>query len=236
MMKSLLAKSAIALALGSALIALPALAMDPALKTDKDKHSYMIGMLWGKQLQDLKGDIDMSLVQKGMAESFAGGTTLMTEAEAQQVSGEFRQMLQAKREAERTKAAGENKAKGDEFLAKNKTAAGVKVTESGLQYQVLTEGTGAKPKATDQVKVDYVGTLLNGTKFDSSIDRGQPATFPLNGVIPGWTEGLQLMSVGSKYKFFIPGNLAYGEQGQPQGGIGPNEVLIFEVELKEILN
>ncbi|MCB1601879.1 MAG: FKBP-type peptidyl-prolyl cis-trans isomerase [Lysobacterales bacterium] len=235
-MKSLLSRSAIALALGTALIALPALAMDPALKTDKDKNSYMIGMLWGKQLQDIKGDVDMAMVQKGLADSFAGEKTLMTEEEAQKVSGDFRTMLQGKREAERAKAAAENKAKGDEFLAKNKTVAGVKTTESGLQYMVLTEGTGAKPKATDQVKVDYVGTLINGTKFDSSIDRGQPATFPLNGVIPGWTEGLQLMTVGSKYKFFIPGNLAYGEQGQPQGGIGPNEVLIFEVELKEILN
>lgn len=112
----------------------------------------------------------------------------------------------------------------------------MKVTESGLQYQVIKEGTGPKPKANDQVKVHYVGTLINGTKFDSSIDRGQPATFPLNGVIPGWTEALQLMNVGSKYKLFIPGKLAYGENGQPQGGIGPNEVLIFEVELLEILN
>jgi len=110
------------------------------------------------------------------------------------------------------------------------------VTESGLQYSVIKEGAGAKPKVTDQVKVHYVGTLLNGTQFDSSVDRGQPATFPLNGVIPGWTEALQLMTVGSKYKLFIPGNLAYGEQGQPQGGIGPNEVLVFEVELLEILN
>ena len=235
-MKSMLAKSAVALALGSALIALPALAMDPSLKTEKDKTSYMIGMLWGKQLQDIKGDVDLAMIQKALNDSFEGGKTLMSEEEAQKVSGEFRQALQTKREADRVKAAGENKAKGDEFLAKNKTAPGVKTTESGLQYSVIKEGTGAKPKATDQVKVHYVGTLLNGTKFDSSIDRGQPATFPLNGVIPGWTEALQLMTVGSKYKLFIPGNLAYGEQGQPQGGIGPNEVLIFEVELLEILN
>ena len=235
-MKSLLAKSAVALALGSALIALPALAMDPSLKTDKDKHSYMIGMTFGMQLKDFKDDIDVALVQKALAESMAGGKTLMTEAEMQQVSNEFRTIVQNKRQAAQAKAATENKAKGDEFLAKNKTAPGVKTTASGLQYSVIKEGTGAKPKATDQVKVHYVGTLLNGTKFDSSIDRGQPATFPLNGVIPGWTEALQLMTVGSKYKLFIPGNLAYGEQGQPQGGIGPNEVLIFEVELLEILN
>ena len=146
-MKSLLSRSAIALALGTALIALPALAMDPALKTDKDKNSYMIGMLWGKQLQDIKGDVDMAMVQKGLADSFAGEKTLMTEEEAQKVSGDFRTMLQGKREAERAKAAAENKAKGVEFLAENKTLAGVKTTESGLQYMVLTEGTGAKPKA-----------------------------------------------------------------------------------------
>ena len=235
-MKSMLVKSAVALALSSAMAAMPALAMDASLKTDKDKHSYMIGMTFGMQLKDFKDNIDIAIVQKAMAESLAGGKTLMTEAEMQQVSGEFRQIVTAKREEARTKAAAENKTKGDEFLAKNKAAAGVKVTESGLQYSVIKEGTGAKPKATDQVKVDYVGTLLNGTEFDSSIKRGQPATFPLNGVIPGWTEALQLMSVGSKYKLVIPGALAYGEQGQPQGGIGPNEVLIFEVELLEILN
>lgn len=235
-MNSLLSRSAIALALGTALIANAAFAMDPALKTDKDKHSYMIGMTFGMQLKDFKDDLDIATVQKAMADALAGKPLMMTEAEMQQVSGEFRQIVQTRREEARVKAAGENKTKGDEFLAKNKTAEGVKVTESGLQYSVIKEGSGAKPKATDQVKVHYVGTLLNGTKFDSSIDRGQPATFPLNGVIPGWTEGLQLMSVGSKYKFFIPGNLAYGEQGQPQGGIGPNEVLVFEVELLEILN
>ncbi|GMU45142.1 MAG: FKBP-type peptidyl-prolyl cis-trans isomerase [Xanthomonadales bacterium] len=234
-MNSLLTRSALALALGSAMLAPSAFAMDASLKTDKDKHSYMIGMTFGMQLKDFKDDVDVALIQKAMADGLAG-KTLMTEAEMQQVSNEFRTIVQKKREEARVKAAGENKAKGDEFLAKNKTAAGVKTTESGLQYSVIKEGSGAKPKATDQVKVHYVGTLINGTKFDSSIDRGQPATFPLNGVIPGWTEGLQLMSVGSKYKFVIPGNLAYGEQGQPQGGIGPNEVLIFEVELLEILN
>ena len=157
-MKSLFAKSAVALALGSALIALPALAMDPSLKTDKDKHSYMIGMTFGMQLKDFKDEIDVATVQKALAEAIAGGKTMMTEAEMQEVSNQFRTIVQTKREAVRAKAAGENKAKGDEFLAKNKTAPGVKVTESGLQYSVMKEGTGAKPKATDQVKVHYVGT------------------------------------------------------------------------------
>ena len=235
-MKYLLARSALALALASVFSMQPALAADPSLATPKDKQSYMVGMSFGKQLREIKDDVDLATVQKGLGDAFAGDKTLLTEAEAQTISGEFRTMLQTKRDAEKAKSGGENQKKGDEFLAKNKTAAGVKTTESGLQYQVMTEGKGAKPKANDQVKVHYTGTLLNGTKFDSSIDRGQPATFPLNGVIPGWTEALQLMTVGSKYKLFIPGKLAYGAEGQPAGGIGPNEVLVFEVELLEILN
>jgi FKBP-type peptidyl-prolyl cis-trans isomerase len=127
-----------------------------------------------------------------------------------------------------------NEEKSKKFFAENAKKPGVKTTASGLQYEVISEGTGPKPKATDEVTVDYVGTLLDGTEFDSSIKRGKPASFPLNGVIPGWTEGLQLMSVGSKYKFYIPGKLAYGAQGQQQAGIGPNETLVFEVELKSI--
>ena len=123
---------------------------------------------------------------------------------------------------------------GEAFLAENKNKPGVRSTDSGLQYQVITEGRGAKPAATDRVRVHYTGTLLDGTKFDSSVDRGTPAEFALNGVIPGWTEALQLMSVGSKYKLFIPSELAYGENGTP-GPIGPNATLIFEVELLEIL-
>lgn len=235
-MKSLLLKGAVALALGSALCLQPALAIDASLKTEKDKHSYMIGVLWGKQLQDIKDDVDIEVVKKGLGDAYKGEKVLMTDAEAQEISVEFRTVLQKKREEQQKISATENIKIGEEFLAKNKAVAGVKVTDSGLQYQVITEGKGAKPKVNDQVKVHYTGTLINGTKFDSSVDRGQPATFPLNGVIAGWTEALQLMPVGSKYKLFIPGALAYGEQGQPQGGIGPNEVLIFEVELLEIIN
>jgi FKBP-type peptidyl-prolyl cis-trans isomerase len=124
--------------------------------------------------------------------------------------------------------------KGVQFLAENATKKGVKVTPSGLQYEVITEGTGKSPKATDTVQVHYKGTLLDGTEFDSSYKRGQPATFPLNRVIPGWTEGVQLMKEGSKYKFFIPSKLAYGASGTPGGPIGPNEALIFEVELLKV--
>ncbi|MCB1157821.1 MAG: FKBP-type peptidyl-prolyl cis-trans isomerase [Leptospiraceae bacterium] len=125
-----------------------------------------------------------------------------------------------------------NKAAGEKFLTENKGKEGVKVTPSGLQYKVIKEGSGAKPTATNTVKVHYVGTLIDGSEFDSSYKRGQPAVFPLNGVIPGWTEGLQLMTVGSKYKFFIPSHIAYGERGP--GKIGPNSTLIFDVELISI--
>lgn len=235
-MKLALVRGTLAAALGLALVMQPALAADPSLKTEKDKHSYMIGMLWGKQLQDVKGDVDIAIVQKALADSFAGGKMLLTEEEAQQLSMDFRTKIQQRMEAERAKQGESNKTEGEAFLAANKSKPGIKVTESGLQYQVIKQGTGPKPKLNDQVKVHYVGTLIDGTKFDSSVDRGQPATFPLNGVIAGWTEALQLMPVGSKYKLFIPSALAYGEQGQPAGGIAPNAVLIFEVELLEILN
>jgi FKBP-type peptidyl-prolyl cis-trans isomerase len=231
----LLARSALALTLG-AVLAAPAYSADASLKTDKDKASYMVGMTFGKQLAEIKDEVDLALIQKGLNDSFTGGKTLLTEEEAQKVSNDFRTQLQAKMQEKQKAAGAENQKKADEFLAKNKTQPGVKTTASGMQYLAIKEGTGPKPKANDQVKVHYTGTLINGTKFDSSVDRGQPATFPLNGVIPGWTEALQLMSVGSKYKLFIPGKLAYGEGGQPAGGIGPNELLIFEVELLEILN
>jgi FKBP-type peptidyl-prolyl cis-trans isomerase len=141
--------------------------------------------------------------------------------------------MMAKRQAEESAATAENSKKGLEFLAKNKTKEGVKTTDSGLQYKVITLGKGAKPKASDKVKVHYKGTLIDGTEFDSSYKRGVPAEFPLNGVIKGWTEGLQLMPVGSKFEFFIPSELAYGDRA-PQT-IGPNQTLIFEVELLEIV-
>jgi FKBP-type peptidyl-prolyl cis-trans isomerase FkpA/FKBP-type peptidyl-prolyl cis-trans isomerase FklB len=157
----------------------------------------------------------------------------MTQEEQQAIRQTFIQKMQGKQEEQRKAVAEKNQSDGEKFLAANKSKAGVKSTASGLQYQVITEGKGAKPAATDTVKVHYVGTLLNGSKFDSSIDRGEPAQFPLNGVIAGWTEGLQLMPVGSKYKFWIPGNLAYGDRGRP--GIEPNALLTFEVELLEIV-
>ena len=211
-----------------------ALAQDGQLKTEKDKVSYMVGMQIGSSLGQIKDEIDLAVVMKAMEGTIKGEKPLLTQEQAMEVQKAFAERLQAKRAAETQAAATKNKADGEAFLAKNKSAAGVKTTASGLQYKVVTEGKGPKPAATDQVKVHYTGTLLDGTKFDSSVDRGQPAQFALNGVIPGWTEGLQLMPVGSKYTFWIPSALAYGDRGTP-GPIGPNATLKFDVELLEIV-
>ena len=158
---------------------------------------------------------------------------LITDEQAQQIMQAFGQKMQAKQIVKMQQEAKTNQDKGDKFLAENGKKTGVVTTASGLQYQVLTQGTGAKPAASSGVKVHYKGTLIDGTEFDSSYKRGEPATLPLSGVIPGWSEGLQLMSVGSKYKFWIPAKLAYGEQAPPM--IGPNQMLIFEVELIDIV-
>lgn len=203
------------------------------LKTEKDKVSYMVGMDVGKGLASIKDEIDMAVVIQALQASVKGDKTALTQEEALKVRQDFMTKLQAKRAAEEKAKAETNKKAGDDFLAKNKAKKGVTTTASGLQYEVLKAGTGPKPKDTDTVQVHYTGTLLDGTKFDSSVDRGEPATFPLKGVIPGWTEGLQLMPVGSKYKFFIPAALAYGENGP--GPIGPNATLTFEVELIKIV-
>jgi FKBP-type peptidyl-prolyl cis-trans isomerase FkpA len=230
------ARKTLAIALLAAFAAGPAAAQQKVtkLETEKQKISYMVGMMFGQQLGSIKGEIDPAIVAQAMNTSLEGGQLLMTQEEAQTVSQEFSRKMQGKMEAERKAAGDTNKADGDKFLAANKGKPGVKTTASGLQYLVVTQGTGPKPAASDTVRVHYTGTLLDGTKFDSSVDRGEPAEFPLSGVIPGWTEGLQLMPVGSKFKFWIPSNLAYGEQGTP-GPIGPNQTLAFEVELLEIV-
>jgi len=216
-------------------LALPASAAVDKLNNEKEKASYMVGMDMAQGLQPIKDEIDIAIVIQALETSFKGGKPLLTAEEAQTVKQEFMRKLQAEQAAKTKASAEKNKAEGDKFMAENKKKAGVKVTPSGLQYIVLKQGTGKKPTANDQVKVHYVGTLIDGTKFDSSYDRGQPAQFPLNGVIKGWTEALQLMTVGSKYKLFIPPQKAYGDKS-PTPKIPPNSTLVFEVELVEVLN
>lgn len=234
MLRTLLAASLVALLGSGNLFAAqdtqPAIAPAKApVALDKAKVSAMVGMDIGRGLLQVKDDIDLDAVFAAAKATLNGEEAPLSDEEAQQVRQAFMQQLQAKRVAEQKAEADKNKTAGDAYLAANKKKSGVKTTDSGLQYEVLTEGKGAKPKATDTVKVNYVGTKVDGTKFDSSYDRGEPATFPLNGVIKGWSEGLQLMSVGSKYRFVIPAGLAYGENAPPT--IGPNAALIFEVEL-----
>ena len=205
----------------------------PGLPTEKEQISYTIGMAMGKQLTEIKDEVNLDTVVKAMRAQMAGEKLLLTEDQAKTIFEGFGQKMQAKQIAKMMAEAKANQEKGDKFLAENGKKPGVTTTASGLQYQVLTAGTGAKPGAKDGVKVHYKGTLLDGKTFDSSYDRGEPAVMPLQGVIPGWQEGIQLMPVGSKYKFWIPAKLAYGEQAPPM--IGPNQVLVFEVELLDIV-
>jgi FKBP-type peptidyl-prolyl cis-trans isomerase len=205
------------------------------LPTKKDKVSYMIGMQMGKSLEQVKDEVDVDVIAKAIKSSVAGEKMLMDDKQAQQIAEAFGQEMQAKQIAKMMAEAKKNKEDGAKFLAENAKKPGVKTTPSGLQYQVITEGTGPKPKDSDVVKVHYKGTLLDGKTFDSSYDRGTPATFPLAAVIPGWREGLALMPVGSKYKLWIPASIGYGEAGTQGGPIGPNATLVFEVELLEIV-
>jgi len=199
------------------------------LKTQKDKFSYALGMNNGKRLgESLRKQsvpFDPAILARGMKDGLAGGKTLLTDQEAQATMDEVRKDLIKKQQAA-------GKKEGDDFLAANKGKEGVVVLPSGLQYKILTAGTGPKPTASDTVSCNYKGMLINGTEFDSSYKRGQPTKFPVGGVIKGWTEALQLMPVGSKWQLFIPSDLAYGEGGNQ--GIPPNSTLIFEVELVSI--
>ncbi len=198
-----------------------------------DKFSYALGMNLGENLHRQSVPVSVDLVMQGLKDALAGGKTLLTDDEARaammEVQNQIRKQMQEKHEHE----ASANQKEGDAFLAANKSKEGVTTLPSGLQYKILTAGKGAKPAATDSVTVNYRGTLIDGKEFDSSYKRGQPATFPVNGVIKGWTEALQLMPAGSKWQLFVPATLAYGERGAG-GDIGPNETLIFEVELLSI--
>jgi len=204
-----------------------AFAQDTKLESDKDKLSYGLGMIIGERVLKNYGDLDYDILLEAMKAQNEGAETTISMEEAQTIMRD-QQMKAAEEKSAAAKAAGEK------FLADNAARDGVKVTDSGLQYEVLTAADdGAKPSIDDTVTVHYVGTLTNKQEFDSSIARGEPASFPLKGVIPGWTEGLQLMNVGSKFRFVIPSDLAYGERGAGQN-IGPGETLVFEVELLEI--
>jgi FKBP-type peptidyl-prolyl cis-trans isomerase len=203
------------------------------LNTDKDKVSYAIGMNIGTAMKRDGVDVDTAILLRGLKDAFAGSKLLLTDQEAQTVMTALQTDLRKKQELQQQQAADTNKKEGDAFLEANKTREGVVALPSGLQYKILQEGTGPKPAATDTVTVNYRGTLLNGTEFDSSYKRGQPATFGVGQIIKGWTEALRLMPVGSKWQLFIPADLAYGERGAGRD-IGPNSTLVFEVELLSI--
>lgn len=200
------------------------------LKDDKDKASYAIGLDIGRTFRQRSLDLNVEAVVGGLRDALAGGKTLLTEEQAQAALEAFSQDLAAKERNLRTAQASQNKEAGDKFLAENKVKEGVKTTANGLQYKILKAGTGKTPRTSDVVRTHYRGTLIDGTEFDSSYRRNEPAIFPVNGVIPGWTEALQLMPVGSKWQLFVPSKLAYGEQGAG-ALIGPNATLVFEVEL-----
>ncbi len=203
------------------------------LKTESAKQSYMLGQDVGAYLKQLDAGVDLDAFMQAIKDTLGGTKSLLTPEQTAQIKQEFSAKMQEKQAAKAKVSSEKNDKEGAAFLEKNKTEKGVVTTASGLQYQVLTEGTGPIPTAMDKVSVHYRGTLLDGTEFDSSIKRGQPASFSVTGVIPGWTEALQLMKVGSKYKLFIPSKLAYAERGAgPQ--IGPGATLIFEVELLSI--
>lgn len=196
----------------------------------KDKVGLLVGSDVGRSLAPIKEELDLPLVLQAIRTTFAKGTPLLSEAEAASVRQGLSMRLQSKLQAQATAAADKNKSEGEAFLAKNKTVKGVFTTKSGLQYMVLRQGAGPRPKPGERVRVNYQGSLLDGTVFDSSYERGQPVEFGLAQVIPGWAEGVGMMPVGGKYRFWIPGELGYGAAGMPPD-IGPNALLVFDVEL-----
>jgi FKBP-type peptidyl-prolyl cis-trans isomerase len=203
------------------------------LKTQKDKISYSLGLNIGNNLKKQAVDVDPDLLARGIKDAVSGTKPLLTDAEVQEVLTAFQKEMVAKQQQENAQLGDKNKKEGTAFLAANKTKEGVKTLPSGLQYKVIKQGTGPKPKDTDTVKANYKGSLVDGTVFDSSEQHGGPATLRVNGVIKGWTEALQLMEVGSKWQLFVPAELAYGERGAGEV-IGPNATLVFEVELVSI--
>lgn len=207
------------------------------LKTDAEKTSYALGLTIGKQVANMLKGSQTEVIAKYFAiaiqDILEGNKPALDDAEAKSVMDTLNKVTKERQQQQMAAQAGQNQVAGKAYLDTNAKKEGVKITASGLQYKVLQAGSGDKPKATDTVKVNYRGTLIDGTEFDSSFKRGQPAQFPLNRVIPGWTEGLQLMSPGSKYQFVIPSDIGYGERGSPPT-IPPAATLIFEVELLEV--
>jgi FKBP-type peptidyl-prolyl cis-trans isomerase FklB len=203
------------------------------LKEDKQKISYSIGVSIGSNWKRQGVEVDLDALNKGIKDGLGGGATLLTEQEIRNTLTSYQQKLQAAQEGQRKQLAEKNKQEGEAFLAANKEKKGVVTLTNGLQYKIITEGAGETPKANDTVVVNYRGTLIDGTEFDNSAKRNEPATFPVRGVIKGWTEALQLMKAGSKWQLFIPSELAYGQVGRPPA-IGPNATLLFDLELLSI--
>ncbi len=203
------------------------------LKSFEDKLGYSMGLDVGNYFKGIDDEINFEALLRGLEDAFQGNDPVISAEEIASVQKQFGEKMQARQEEGLKKMIEENKKLGADFLAENTKKDGVVVTVSGLQYELLEKGEGDKPKATDKVKVDYVGTLIDGTEFDNSIKRGEPAVFGVDQVIPGWSEALQLMEVGSKYRLVIPSELAYGEKGAPPV-IEPNSVLVFEVNLLAI--
>ncbi len=203
------------------------------LITEKQKVSYSIGLSLGNNFKQQGLDIDTNTLLKGVEDALKGANPLLTQEQIREVMTNLQKNMMAKKQQADAEASGKNKTAGEMFLAENKKKKGVVTLPSGLQYEIIRKGTGATPKATDTVVTNYEGTLIDGKVFDSSYKRGKPATFPVNGVIKGWTEALQLMKTGAKWKLYIPSELAYGSRSAGPV-IGPNSTLIFDIELLEI--
>lgn len=218
----------------AALAVTQAFAADKAPASEAEKLGYSLGYNIGNNLKRDSVEAPVDQIVKGLQDAYQGKEGALSKEEMYSIVMGYQKMMMAKRTEEIKKIAEKNKLEGEAFLAENKKKPGVVVTSSGLQYTIITAGTGKKPKDTDTVKAHYRGTLPNGTEFDSSYKRGEPATFPVKGVIAGWTEVLQLMQEGAKWHVVIPSALAYGERGNP-AGIGPNQVLEFDIELLKVV-
>jgi len=214
---------------------LPLAQAETALKTNAQKAGYSIGIDFASSMKSQGVNVDFDAVILGIQHTVKGKKPLLSQEERAKATLEMQKNMMAKRDTKMAKLGAENKKLGKAFLSANKKKSGIKTLESGLQYKVLKQGKGPTPKATDKVKTHYRGTLIDGTEFDSSYKRGQPATFPVNGVIQGWQEALQKMKVGDKWQLFVPPALGYGERGAG-ANIGPNATLIFEIELLEIVD